>query len=122
MGRFLAAVFGGGQPSPKRGDRLRVDQRREGGVGPLWQLVVLDVTEQPPDLVELGTIRWQAVQVAGRAVGCSRVSKDGSRFAERLLTVVASCRQQGQLLLDFLVTAGEATLRASPPPSLVVAR
>jgi transposase len=43
----------------------------------------------------------------------------GSRFAERLLTVVASCRQQGRRLVGFLVTVGEAALRGSPPPSLL---
>lgn len=48
-------------------------------------------------------------------------SEAGSRFAERLLTVVASCRQQGRRLLDFLVAAGEAALRGSPPPSLLPA-
>ena len=48
-------------------------------------------------------------------------SGDGSRYVERLLTVVASCRQQGRLLLDFLVAAGEAALRGSPPPSLLPA-
>jgi hypothetical protein len=35
----------------------------------------------------------------------------GSRFAWRLLTVLASCRQQSRPLLDFLVAAGEAALR-----------
>ena len=40
-------------------------------------------------------------------------SEAGSRFAERLLTVVATCRQQGRPLLDFLVAAGEAALRGS---------
>src|SRR5262249_55670183 len=33
-------------------------------------------------------------------------SQAGSRFAERLLTVVASCRQQGRPLVEFLVAAG----------------
>jgi len=46
-------------------------------------------------------------------------SESGSRFAERLLTVVATCRQQNRRLLDFLVAAGEAALRASPPLSLL---
>ncbi len=46
-------------------------------------------------------------------------SEAGSRFAERLLTVVASCRQQGRPLVEFLVAAGEAALRGSPPPSLL---
>ncbi len=48
-------------------------------------------------------------------------SEAGSRFAERLLTVVASCRQQGRPLLAFLVVAVEAALRGSSPPSLLPA-
>src|SRR3954454_13301256 len=38
-------------------------------------------------------------------------SEGGSRFAELLLTVVASCRQQERPLLAALVAAGEAALR-----------
>jgi transposase len=45
----------------------------------------------------------------------------GSRFAERLLTVVATCRQQGRGLLDFLVAAGEAALQGAVAPSLLAA-
>jgi transposase len=48
-------------------------------------------------------------------------SEAGSRFAERLLTVAATCRQQRRGLLDFLVAAGEAALRGSSPPSLLPA-
>ena len=48
-------------------------------------------------------------------------SAAGSRFAERLLTVVATCRQQGRTLLDFLVAAGEAALDGTAPPSLLPA-
>jgi transposase len=49
-------------------------------------------------------------------------SEVGSRFAERLLTVVASCRQQGRPLLDFLVAAGEAALPGTAAPSLLPER
>ncbi len=35
------------------------------------------------------------------------------RFAERLLTVVATYRQQGRSLLDFLVAAGEGALHGT---------
>jgi transposase len=45
----------------------------------------------------------------------------GSRSAERLLTVAATCRQQGRPLLAFLVAAGEAAVRGIPPPSLIPA-
>jgi transposase len=48
-------------------------------------------------------------------------SEAGSRFAERLLTVVASCRQQRRRLLEFLVAAGDAALQRSSPPSLLPA-
>ena len=46
-------------------------------------------------------------------------SPAGSRFAERMLTVVATCRQQGRRLLDVLVAAGEAVLRGTAAPSLL---
>ena len=49
-------------------------------------------------------------------------SAAGSRFAERLLTVAATCRQQGRSLLDFLAAAGEAALHGTALPSLVPAR
>ncbi len=46
-------------------------------------------------------------------------SDDGSRFVERIMTVVATCKQQGRGLLDFLVVALTATRLGLPPPSLV---
>jgi len=46
-------------------------------------------------------------------------SEAGGRFAERLLTVVVTCRQQGWRLLDFLVAAGEAALQGTAAPSLL---
>jgi transposase len=48
-------------------------------------------------------------------------SAAGSRFAERLLTVVATCGQQGRRLLEFLVAAGEAALQGTAAPSLLPA-
>jgi hypothetical protein len=45
----------------------------------------------------------------------------GSRFAERLLTGVALCRQQGRPLLAFLVAAGEAALQETAASSLLPA-
>jgi transposase len=46
-------------------------------------------------------------------------SESDSRFAERLLTVVATCRQQGRALVHFLVAASAAALWGGPPPSLL---
>jgi transposase len=48
-------------------------------------------------------------------------SEASSRFAERLLMLIASCRQQGRPLLDFLVATGEAALQGTAPPSLLPA-
>ena len=45
----------------------------------------------------------------------------GSRFAERLLTVVATCRQQGRRLLACLLAANETALWGSQSPSLLAA-
>lgn len=46
-------------------------------------------------------------------------SAAGSRFVERMMTVTATCRQQGRKVLDFLVAAGEAALKGTPAPSLL---
>jgi len=48
-------------------------------------------------------------------------SEAGSRFAERVLTVVASCRQQGRDVLGFLMEAVQAARTGTAPPSLVLA-
>jgi transposase len=48
-------------------------------------------------------------------------SPAGSRFAERLLTVSATCRQQGRDLLVFLVAANQAARLGTLPPSLLPA-
>ena len=43
----------------------------------------------------------------------------GSRFVERVLTVVATCRQQGRSVLEFLVDTVQAARTGGIPPSLV---
>jgi transposase len=52
--------------------------------------------------------------------GCH--SPAGSRFAERMLTVAATCRQQGRDLVEFLVAANCAARLGTPPPSLLPAQ
>jgi transposase len=49
-------------------------------------------------------------------------SAAGSQVAERLLTILATCRQQGRRLLDLLVAAGEAAMRGTVAPSLLPER
>jgi len=48
-------------------------------------------------------------------------SPAGSRFAERLLTVSATCRQQRRDLLGFLTNANQAARLGTLPPSLIPA-
>ena len=45
--------------------------------------------------------------------------ESGSRFVERVLTVVATCRQQGRDVLAFLTDAIQAARTGAAPPSLV---
>lgn len=46
-------------------------------------------------------------------------SVDGSRFVERMLTVVATCRQQGRNVLEYLSTCFDADGRGQALPSLL---
>jgi transposase len=46
-------------------------------------------------------------------------SETGSRFVERILSVVATCRQQARNVLDYLTNCHQAALDAKPIPSLL---
>lgn len=46
-------------------------------------------------------------------------SARGSRFVERIMTVAATCKQQGRNVLDYVTRARKATLRGEPVPSLL---
>jgi transposase len=46
-------------------------------------------------------------------------SPSGSRFVERILTVVTTLRMQGRNVLDYVAAACEAALHNQPPPSLL---
>jgi transposase len=46
-------------------------------------------------------------------------SPEGSRFVERMLTVVATLKQQQRHVLEYLTASCEALLRAQPGPSLL---
>jgi len=43
----------------------------------------------------------------------------GSRFAERMLTVTATLRQQGRGVVDYVTSSIEASLRGEHPQSLL---
>ena len=89
------------------------------------------------EILKLEPALWTFVQVEGleptnnaaeRAIrpavlyrkGCFGThSPEGSRFVERMLTVVATLRQQKRNVLEFLTTAYAAHLRGEPAPSLL---
>jgi transposase len=48
-------------------------------------------------------------------------SPAGSRYVANILSVVATCRQQGRNVLDFLTACCQAHLQGQPPPALVPA-
>jgi transposase len=83
----------------------------------LWSFARIEGVE-PTNNVSERALRPAVLWRKG-SFGCE--SEAGCRFAERLLTVVASCRQQSCPPLDFLVAAAQAILWGSPPPSLLPA-
>jgi transposase len=59
--------------------------------------------------------------VIWRRISGGTDSAEGSRFVERMLTVVATCRQQKRNVLDYLSACFEAHRRGQKVPSLVPA-
>ena len=103
---------------------VRGRRNRGLGAGLVPQLVACghEVTATTTGLSKLGLLEQlgaDAVVTYGLDAVSVGEAVAGSRFAERMLTVIATCRQQGRQLLAFLVAAGEATLRGTPAPSLL---
>jgi transposase len=57
--------------------------------------------------------------VIWRRISGGTDSVRGSRFVERMLTVVATCRQQGRNVLEYLTACFEADRRGQALPSLL---
>src|SRR5512143_36159 len=57
--------------------------------------------------------------VIDRKTSGGTASEAGSRFVERMLTVVATCRQQEISVLDYLTRCHQAHLDGRPIPSLI---
>ena len=83
----------------------------------LWTFAWVDGVEPTNNVAE----RALRPAVLWRKGSFGSDSEAGSRFAERLLTVVATCRQQDRALVDVLVAAGEAVLQGTATPSLLPA-
>ena len=57
--------------------------------------------------------------VIWRRISGGTDSARGSRFVERMLTVVATCRQQGRNILDYLTSCFQAERKGQAIPSLL---
>jgi transposase len=57
--------------------------------------------------------------VIWRRISGGTASESGSRFVERMLTVVATCRQQGRGVLEYLTSCFEAHRKHQVIPSLL---
>jgi transposase len=84
------------------------------GEGGLWTFAGRDGVEPTNNAAE----RAVRHAVCWRKTSYGTDSATGSRFVERMLTVVASCRQQGRDVLGFLMEAVQAARTAATPPSL----
>lgn len=81
----------------------------------LFTFVRLDGIEPTNNAAEQA-LRWGVIW---RKIGLGSQSETGSRFAERMMTVQASLKQQGRNILDYLTQVCQAALRKDPIPSLV---
>jgi transposase len=112
LGRLLRR----GQENPDRKAAVLCRELDKWWAG-LWTFARVETVEPTNNVAE----RALRPAVLGRKGSFGADSTAGSRYAERLLTMVATCRQQGRQLLDFLIAASEAVLLGSPPPSLLPA-
>jgi transposase len=83
----------------------------------MWTFVRVEGVE-PTNNVSEGALRHAVIW---RRISGGTDSAFGSRFVERMLTVIATCRQQKRNVLDYLSSCFEAHLRGRKIPSLMPA-
>lgn len=83
--------------------------------GWLWTFVDTEGVEPTNNEVE----RAERHGVLWRKISGGTASPVGSRFVERILTVVESCRRQGKKVLGYLTTCIATWRRRQTPPSLL---
>ena len=81
----------------------------------LWTFVIKEGVEPTNNAAE----RALRHGVLWRKSSFGTQSESGSRYVERMMTVVTTLRQQKRNVLDYLTTACEAHLRGKMPPSLL---
>jgi len=90
------------------GEILRVEEG-------LWNFVWFPGVEPTNNAAE----RALRHAVIWRRISGGTASESGSRFVERMLTTVATCRQQGRNVLAYLTSCFEADRRGQVIPSLL---
>lgn len=83
----------------------------------LWTFASIEGVEPTNNAAELRLrhgVMW-------RKTSFGTDSPNGSRFVERILTVVTTLRMQGRNVLDYVTAACDASLQGTPPPSLLPA-
>lgn len=81
----------------------------------LWTFVRIEGVEPTNNAAE----RSVRPGVLWRKGSFGTQSEPGSRFVERIMTVVATCKQQRRNVLEYLTEAAEAALRGQNAPSLL---
>jgi transposase len=81
----------------------------------LWTFLDVDGVEPTNNAAE----RSLRHAVIWRKLSFGTQSQGGSRFVERLLTVIETCRRQSRNAFAWLATAVEAQLASKPAPSLL---
>jgi transposase len=87
----------------------------------LWPALWTFVDEEGVEPTNNAAERAIRPAVLWRKGSSGTQSDGGARFVERLLTVTATCRQQGRSVLDYLTDVCIATQRGQPTPSLLPA-
>jgi transposase len=113
LGRLLRR----GQQNPDRKAAALCRQLRKWWLA-LWNFARVEGVDPTNNVAE----RRLRPAVLWRKGSFGSDSEAGSRFAERLLTVGATCRQEGRSVLALLVAAGEAALQGTAAPSLLPTR
>ena len=113
QGLFREELQRGAQcPCPKTAATCRELLKVEAA---LWTFVRVEGIEPTNKAAE----RALRHAVQGRKTSHGTASVRGSHFVDNMLTVVATCRQQGRNVLDYLTACCQAFYEDTPPPSLL---
>ena len=99
-------------PSPRTAATCR---HLLGGEEHLWRFLAgdgVEPTNNPAERALRHGVLW-------RKSSGGTASEWGGRFVSRMLSVVATCRQRGRCVMDYLTSCFEASVRSQPIPLLL---